>query len=218
MNRTGSMLVLATLTSAALATAASAQLPGIPYGPVETGLGLNVSADYGKPNDEAGGGSAYGLTAGLGFSRFGLSASVGGIKPEGYAGGTEIGIAGRLGMKLLGGGLNPLTIGAQLGVSSVSFESAIPGESVRLTTIMPAAWVRISPPLFPLKPWGQVYYVTGSDIEEEVRFAVGANFNLLLGLGVHAGYDFGDGGSALGVGVHFTFRVPGLGVPGVPGM
>lgn len=218
MNRTGSMLVLATLTSAALVSTASAQLPGIPYGPVETGLGLNVSADYGKPNDEAGGGSAYGLTAGLGFSRFGLSASVGGIKPDGYTAGTEIAMAGRLGMKLFGGGLNPVTVGAQVGVSTVKFESAIPGADTRLTVFMPAAFVRISPPLFPLKPWGQVYYVTGSDVEEEVRFAVGAAFNLLLGFGVHAGYDFGDGGSALGVGAHFTFRVPGLGVPGVPGM
>jgi hypothetical protein len=215
MNRTGSLLVLAAM-SAAVATSASAQLPGIPYGPVETGLGLNVSADYGKPNDEAGGGSAYGLTAGLGFSRFGFSASVGGVKPDGYPS-TEIAMAGRLGMKLFGGGLNPVTVGAQVGVSSVAFE-VIPGTSDRLTVIMPAAFIKVSPPLFPLKPWGQVYYVTGSDVEEEVRFAIGANFNLLLGLGVHAGYDFGDGGNALGVGVHIPFPGPGLGLPGLPGM
>lgn len=215
MIRTGSALFLFAL-AASTATTAAAQLPGIPYGPVETGLGLTVAADYGKPNDEAGGGSAYGLTAGLGFSRFGLSLSAGMVKPDGLTD-AEMAIAGRLGMKLFGGGLNPISVGAQVGVSTVSFP-VTPTTDTRITAIMPGAWVRLSPPLFPLKPFGQVYYITGSDIEEEVRFVVGANFNLLLGLGLHAGYDFGDGGSTLGVGAHFTFRVPGLGVPGVPGM
>jgi hypothetical protein len=91
-----------------------------------------------------------------------------------------------------------------------------------MTAFMPGAFVRLSPPLFPLKPWAQVYYMTGSNVPDpakEVRFAVGADFNLLLGLGLHAGYDWGnEGGSTWGVGAHFTFRVPGLGVPGVPGM
>jgi len=215
MNRTGSMLVLAILAGAAGATTASAQLPGIPYGPVETGLGLTVAADYGKPNDDAGGGSAYGLTAGLGFSRFGFSASAGMYKPEG-ATDSEMGLAARLGMRLFGGGLNPIQIGAQVGVSTISFPVSATADE-RFTAIMPGAFVKLSPPLFPLKPFGQIYYPTG-DVEEELRFVVGANFNLLLGLGLHAAYDYGDSGGILGVGAHFTFRVPGLGVPGVPGM
>lgn len=218
MNRTGSMLVLAILAGAATAGTASAQLPGIPYGPVETGLGLTVAADYGKPNDDAGGGSALGLTAGLGFSRFGFSASVGRWSPDIVTDGA-VSIAGRLGMKLFGGGLNPISVGAQVGVSTVALDFGTLGGEVRSTAILPGAFIKVSPPLFPLKPWANVYYVTGDNTTEEVRFAVGANFNLLLGLGLHAGYDWGnDGGSALGVGAHFTFRVPGLGVPGVPGM
>jgi hypothetical protein len=218
MNRTGS-LVLATLVSLTAATAASAQLPGIPYGPVTTGLGLTVAADYGRPDID--GAKAYGLTAGLGFSRFGISASVGALD-NGFD--SEMSVGARLGMKLFGGGLNPITVGAQLGVASIKSVVATPTpDTVRINMIMPGAFVRLSPPLFPLKPWGQVYYRTGNDLSDEakeVRFVVGADFNLLLGLGVHAGYDFGssDNGNTWGVGAHFTFRVPGLGVPGVPGM
>jgi len=218
MNRTGSMVVLAVVSSVA-AGSATAQLPGIPYGPVQTGLGLSISADYGKPNDDAGGGSAYGVTAGLGFSRFGISASLGAWDPDAV---TDAGIsyAGRLGMKLFGGGLNPLTVGAQVAVSSVSLDfGGVTGDQ-RQTAFLPGVFARINPPLFPLKPWANVYYVTGDNVSfEEVRVAAGLDFNLLLGFGVHAGYDWGnDGGSTLGVGAHFTFRVPGLGVPGVPGM
>lgn len=212
MKRFASVAMAAGLALAA-SSKASAQLPGIPYGPVETGTGISVAADYGKPE---GGGSAYGLTGGIGFSNFGLSASVGAAKPSGLSSQTSMG--GRLGMRLFGGGLNPLTIGAQVGAGTVKV--GVPGSTTRVTAIMPGAFVKVSPPLFPLKPWGQVYYVTGnSSVTKEVRFAVGANFNLLLGLGVHAGYDWGDkGGSTWGVGAHFTFHVPGLGVPGVPGM
>jgi hypothetical protein len=201
------------MAAAVAASTAKAQLPGLPYGPVETGTGISIAADYGKPE---GGGSAYGVTGGIGFSNFGLSASVGALKPSGFSAQTAMGA--RLGMKLFGGGLNPLTVGAQVGVGSVKFTT--PTGSSRSTAIMPGAFVKLSPPLFPLKPWGQVYYVTGnSSVVKEVRFAVGANFNLLLGLGVHAGYDWGDkGGSTWGIGAHFNFHVPGLGVPGVPGM
>lgn len=205
MKRIGQVAVAAVALMAA-ARVASAQLPGIPYGPVETGLGASVAADYGDPQ---GTGKAYGLTGGVGFSRFGISASVGSFNYGGGVSSTTIG--GRFGMKLLGGGLNPISIGAQLGFGSVSTAGT------RTTAIMPAAFVKLSPPLFPLKPFGQVYYVAGSNVIKEVRFTVGANFNLLFGLGVHGGYDWGDkGGKGWGVGAHFNFRLPG--VPMVPGV
>lgn len=216
MKRIGSIAV-ATILMAGTAGAAAAQLPGIPYGPVETGTGISLAADYGKPE---GGGSAYGVTGGIGFSQFGLSASVGAFK-QGSGTGTKANASfgGRLGMKLFGGGLMPVTVGVQVGAGMTKVPTS-PTTTASVTQIMPGAFVRVSPPLFPLKPWGQVYYVTGnSSVVKEVRFAVGANFNLLLGLGIHAGYDWGDkGGSTWGVGAHFSFHVPGLGVPGVPGM
>jgi hypothetical protein len=212
MKRIGSVAVAAVLVSAT-ARMAMAQLPGIPYSPVETGTGISVAADYGSPGSGA---SAYGVTGGLGVSNFGISASVGAAKAgSGLPSQTSFG--GRVGMKLFGGGLNPLTIGVQAGASSVKDLSGL--TTSRTTVFLPAAFVRVSPPLFPLKPWGVVYYTAGnSSVKKEVRFTVGANFNLLLGLGVHGGYDWGDSGHTWGVGAHFNFHVPGLGVPGVPGM
>jgi hypothetical protein len=210
MKRFASVAMAAALFAAATSPA-MAQLPGIPYTPVETGTGISLAADYGKPQ----GGSAYGITGGIGFSSFGLSASVGGLKPTGGSYTTAMGA--RLGMKLFGGGLNPLTVGAQVGVGSIKITGL--GGSTRTTAILPGAFVKLSPPLFPLKPFGLVYYQTGNNgIAKEVRFTVGANFNLLLGLGLHAGYDWGDSSHGWGVGAHFNFHVPGLGVPGVPGM
>ena len=209
MKRMGQVAVAA-VALVASAKVAAAQLPGIPYSPVETGTGISVAADYGDPQ---GTGKAYGLTAGIGFSRFGLSVSAGALDSGGVIG-SATSFGGRLGMKLLGGGLNPISVGAQVGANSTE---AIAGGS-RTTVIMPGIWVRVSPPLFPLKPWGQVYYATGNNsFVDEVRFSVGANFNLLFGLGVHAGYDWGNkGGKGWGVGAHFNFRLPG--VPMVPGV
>lgn len=217
MKRFG-MTALAAMAALTTVQAAQAQLPGIPYQPVNTGLGLNIAGDYGKSN-VSGSGSALGLTAGIGVSNLGLQASVGTITPV-SGGSSNTTFAGAAGLKLFGGGLTPVEIGAQLGASHQS----VSGTSTN--TIEPAAWVKVSPPLFPLKPWGQVYYVAGScgtgcTFPTDTRVTVGANFNLLLGLGVHAGYDFGTkSGDAnyWGIGAHINIRVPSLGVPGVPGM
>jgi len=205
MKRIGHIAVAA-VALMATARVVVAQLPGIPYMPVETGLGASVAADYGDPQGAT---KAYGLTGGVGFSRFGISASVGSLNGAGTSVTT---VGGRLGMKLLGGGLNPISIGAQVGFRSASIAGTRP------TTIMPAAFVKLSPPLFPLKPFGVVYYTAGnSSVIKEARFTVGANFNLLFGLGIHGGYDWGDKGpKGWGVGAHLNFRLPG--VPMVPGV
>jgi hypothetical protein len=219
MNRYARIALAAAVAAAGTAHAASAQLPVIPYGPVNTGLGINVSADYGKPT--SGGGSAWGVSAGLGLSRLGISASFGGFTPN--SGSSQTAFAGMAGLKLFGGGLTPVEIGAQVGANHVGSFTAGSLTTPSTTNVMPAAWVKVSPPLFPLKPWAQVYdqisnQLNASGKKSELRFAVGANFNLLLGLGVHAGYDFGTGtGSAKswGIGAHMNFRVPSLGVPGM---
>lgn len=216
MKRLASLAVAAALTAAG--SRAMAQLPGIPYQPVETGTGISIAADYGKPSDSLGGGSAYGLTGGLGLGRIGVSASVGAMKPKGNGATSQTSFGGRAGLKLIGGGLVPLQVGVQVGASSIKVANPL-GGSVTSTLVLPGAYVKVSPPLFPLKPFGMVYYRTGScgsgcSIDKEARFTIGANFNLLLGLGVHAAFDTGKSGHVWGVGAHFNFRVPGL--PGVP--
>lgn len=220
MNRYARIALAAAAAAAGTVHAASAQLPVIPYGPVETGLGINVAANYAKQTGSAPTLSAWGVSAGLGLSRLGISASFGGLT----GGGTSLTtFGGMAGLKLFGGGLTPVEIGAQVGANVIGSTATVSST----TNILPGAWVKISPPLFPLKPWAQVYDLISNQVlnptvsatkKSEVRFAVGANFNLLLGLGVHAGYDFGSGtGSAKswGIGAHMNFRVPSLGVPGM---
>lgn len=201
MKRIGAIAVVAVALTAA-ANTAEAQLIGIPNYPVETGTAIHVQADYAKPE---GGGSAYGVMGGVGFSRFGLRAAVGGIDDGGNS---EVSYGGTIGMRLIGGGLNPFSIGAQVGASQV--DVPLVGKS---TVVWPGVYARFNPPLFPIKPFGQVYYQTGDNVTDEVRFMAGANLNLLLGFGFHGAYDWGDSGHTWGVGAHFTFRLPG--VPGI---
>lgn len=202
MKRIGAIAVAAVALTA-VAPRAQAQLIGIPNYPVETGTGIFVSADYAKPE---GGGSAYGVMGGVGFSRFGVRGAVGAFE---NGGNSDVSYGGSIGMRLIGGGLNPLQVGAQVGASQIEFAGA------KSTVVWPGAYVKFSPPLFPIKPFGQVYYQTGDNVTDEVRFVVGANFNLLLGFGLHGAYDWGDSAHTWGVGAHFTFRLPGMGVPGV---
>src|SRR5262249_8167353 len=100
---------LAALAAITTVPVAKAQLPGIPYYPVNTGLGINVAADYGKPTGAGTAGHGWGLTGGLGLSSFGLSASFGGSDA---GAGSQTTFAGAVGMKLFGGGLTPVQIGA----------------------------------------------------------------------------------------------------------
>ena len=209
MNRFGAIAVSAIALMAAARTG-QAQSLGIPQRPVSTGAGIYLEADYADM-----GNSTYGLSGGLGIGRFGFMASYGVID----AGGTLGDVAsygGRVGMRLFGGGLSPVTVGAQVGAISTEDISPTGGSQTR---ILPGAFVKAGLPLLPLKGFGQVYYVTGSDLassEEEVRFTIGANLNLLLGFGLHAAYDWGDSSDGWGIGAHFTFRLPG--VPVVPGV
>jgi len=216
MKRFGQAAVAA-VALMATARVASAQLSGIPYAPVEVGTGISVAVDYAKPSSDLGGGTAYGLTGGVGFGRFGLSASFGAQDPSAFSKSTSVG--GRIGMRLFGGGLNPLSVGLQVGGSStqnIGVNST--GGATTATYVAPGAWAKVNLPL--IKPWGQVYYTTGNNrpswSKDEVRFAVGVNFNLLLGLGVHGAYDWGNTGGGWGIGAHFNFRLPG--VPLVPGV
>lgn len=188
------------LLGAAVRPAAAQILSGVPLGVAPSGTGIVLGLDYGSPE---GGAAAYGLTGGIGFSRFGVAASVGSLDPDNLENATNYGAMA--GMRLFGGGLNPLQIGAQAGVLSMDLSGS------NLTAYNVGANVRFNPPLFPLKPWGVVYYAMGDDnVDDEARISVGVDFNLVLGLGVHAAYDWGDSGSTWGIGAHFKFGVPGM--------
>jgi hypothetical protein len=178
-----------------VAQVARAQVVGLPFYPTPTGLGVMASADYADPQDA---GTVKVLRAGAGFGPFGATAVAGrATDPDRDVYGATAA------MRVFGGGLVPVSLSAQVGLGT--WKS---GDST--VTYLPVGVVaRLSLPLFPLKPFAVGYYTLGSNIgDSEVRVTVGADFNLLFGLGMHAAYDYGDSGKGWAVGAHFNFRFP----------
>ncbi len=221
--------VAAVLPLAALATAAQAQLAGIPiyYNP-KGGTGLGVAANVGFPNSDAGGGTAYGVTGSFGAGPVTLSAMVGAWKATKQAAGyswpsaqTTFGAAGSY--RLFGGGMLPIAIAAQVGYGVIKYPSVTtplgPTPSFTQTTIPVGVGISVDPPLFPLKPWiaPRMDFVSGGgSSSSNFRVSAGVNFNLVLGLGVHAAVDFGQqkvGSTTVNpfiwsLGAHFNFHMP----------
>lgn len=192
-----SKVLAAVAALAVMAHVAGAQVaPGMPFYPTATGLGVTASADYANPDWS---GTTTALTGGAGFGPFGASVTVGrhGESDKFTTYGATVA------MKLFGGGLTPITIGVQAGATRFD-------NGVDVVTIVPVGVVaRASLPLFPIKPWVVGYYRKAQNgPADEVRVTLGASFNFLFGLGVHAAYDYGDSGNSWGVGAHFNFRLP----------
>ncbi len=200
--------ILATVLVLALAaTAARAQLPGLPFYPTPTGMGVMAAADYAHPGSSQ---SLMAVRGGVGFGPFGVTAAVGQYKYTGFN--ANITYGATVAMKLFGGGLMPVSISAQAGASQVKTPS-LPIIGSSTTTYVPVGVaVRANLPLFPLKPFAVGYYTLGnSDVLKEFRATIGADFNVLMGLGVHAAYDMGTGTgtqNGWGIGAHFNFRLP----------
>jgi len=215
MRRIGKVMVAAALPLVAGATAARAQLSGIPvYFNPRGGTGIGVSADLGFPNSDAGGGTAYGVAGSFGAGPVTLTGLVGAWKGTGF-GSAQTSFGADIAYRLFGGGLLPVAVGVQAGYGSIKN----PISSATISTIPGGIGLSVNPPLFPLKPWvaPRVDFVSGGGTSKGYfRVSAGVNFNLLLGLGVHAAVDWGQTkvGTAtlspliLGVGAHFNFHVP----------
>lgn len=178
------------------AQVARAQILGLPFYPTPTGTGVMAAAEYAHPGESQ---TVLAVRGGVGFGPFGATAAVGQYKVSG--GGSETMYGGTVAMKLFGGGLLPVSIAAQAGVGQVK----LGGTTV--TSMPVGAVVRANLPLFPLKPFAVGYYMLGSHVKKEFRVSLGADFNVLLGLGIHAAYDMGTA-NVWGVGAHFNFRLP----------
>jgi hypothetical protein len=177
------------------ANVARAQVLGLPFYPTPTGLGVMASADYADPLDA---GTVMVLRGGAGFGPFGVTAVAGRASNPDYNvyGATAA-------MRVFGGGLVPVSLSAQVGMGTWK------SEDTTRTYLPVGVAARLSVPLFPLKPFAVGYYTLGSNIgDSEVRVTIGADFNLLFGLGMHAAYDYGDSDKGWAVGAHFNFRLP----------
>ncbi len=225
MRRIARVAIALAVPMVALATALEAQLAGIPvyYNP-RGGTGIGVAANIGVPNKDAGGGTAYGVSASLGTGPVTLSGMVGAWKASDYGwAGAQPTFGGSLSYRILGGGLLPIAVAAQGGFGVVKAPATCLSQCFSQTWIPVGIGVSFDPPLFPIKPWiaPRLDFVSGAgSSKSSFRVSAGANFNLLLGLGLHAAVDFGQSKITTGtttttvnpfiwsVGAHFNFHMP----------
>jgi hypothetical protein len=211
------LVTSATLILALTGTAA-AQNPGLPVINSGVSTGLTLSGDVGFPSDDAGGGTAFGVTGKVGLGPLGVSASVSRWKPDGASeGNTSLG--GTVNLKLFGGPLIPFAVTAQAGasrtkVSDVSLYHIPIG--VSFSARIPTTVIGVKPWVAPRIDIARVSGIPGVDAqtESDFGFSAGVELNLLSGLGFHAAYDYvkRDGGSEtiFGVGLHYGLNIPGL--------
>jgi len=206
------------------ASPAGAQNPGLPVYNFGVPRGIGLYGDVGFPNDQAGGGTVYGVTGRAGFGPIGATATLSSFNQDGPGGG-DVSVGGTLNYKLLGGPLVPLSVTLQGGISYLKLgEGFLPGEEVnayRFPVGLGFALV-IPNPVLAIHPWlaprvDISYQKAGGRSNTETNFGLsgGLELNLLNGFGVHAAYDrvfakdVADP-ATFGVGAHYTFRVPGL--------
>jgi hypothetical protein len=218
-------VVALALAFAAGASSASAQNPGLPVYNIGVPKGIGIYGDVGFPNAAAGKGTAYGLTGRVGFGALGVTATLSALDPEGSAG-SDMSVGGTLNYKLLGGPLVPLSVTLQAGISYAKpGEGLLPDEEVTayhypiglgFALVIPNPALAIHPWLAPRVDISRTSTnATGSTTETNFGLSGGLELNLLNGFGVQAAYDRvflqnGDDPDTIGVGAHFSFRLPGL--------
>lgn len=206
-----------------------AQNPGLPVYNQGVPRGIALYGDVGFPNDEAGGGLAYGASLRAGFGPIGATGTLSALNPDGPAG-ADVAVGGTLNYKLLGGPLVPLSVTLQAGVSY-----AKPGRDVPLPGIpgiseftlyhvpIGIGFALVIPnPVLSIHPWlaprvDIAYAKAGGASNTETNFGLsgGLELNLLNGFGLQAAYDrvfakdVADP-ATFGLGAHYAFRVPGL--------
>lgn len=214
MTRIARITAAAAIPLAALATAAQAQLAGIPvYYDPRGGTGVGVAANIGFPDNNAGGGTAYGVSGSFGTGPVTLTAMVGERKGTSYTS-TQTTFGANISYRLFGGGILPVAVAVQAGYGSYKNALPAPFPQNTISTIPVGVGISFNPPLFPLKPWiaPRMDFISGGGSStSQFMVSGGVNFNLLLGLGVHAAVDYKPSSPTsmiVGVGAHFNFHVP----------
>jgi hypothetical protein len=206
------------------AESAQAQVRGIPVYNAGVPRGVGIYGDVGFSNDEAGGGTGYGVTGRAGFGPFGATAILSSYNSDGPSD-ADLSVGATLNYRVFGGPLVPLAVTLQGGIGYAKPEAgALPDEDVtELRFPVGVGFALTIPnPVLAIKPWlaprVDIVRVSGDgfDAETESEFGLsgGIELNTLGGFGVHATYDaiFAEGGTpgVFGIGAHYTFRVPGL--------
>jgi len=207
--------VFCLIALAAGATApAVAQLFGMPvWNSPKGGTGITLSGDYGKPNNNAGSGSAIGARGTVGLGTLSLTAGLSSYNPPGAAN-TAMSLGGNAAFRVIGGALLPVNLNLLVGGARTTSDS-----SPSLTTIvagagasvsMPTPGISIEPYLSLTNRWYKASGISGT--ESNFGWTIGANLSLGM-IGAHIAYDSegrggGTTGGILGIGAHVALRVP----------
>jgi len=217
----GAIVVVAALAGGA--PPAEAQVRGIPVYNAGVPRGIGGDGDLGFPNDEAGGGRAYGLTGRVGAGVIGFSGTLASYDPEGAD--ASVAVGATINYRMFGGPLVPLAVTFQGGIGYFAPDTDSPFDFADSELHFPVGVgfaLTIPNPALAIRPWlaprldVTTRKVEGGDSDTDADFGLsgGIELNTLGGFGVHASYDaiFADGRTpgVFGIGAHYTFRVPGL--------
>ena len=220
-HRVRAFVVLALVVAA---SPARAQNPGLPVYNMGVPRGIGLYGDVGFPNDAAGGGTVYGVTGRAGFGPLGVTATLSSYDSDAPGAG-DASVGGTLNYKLLGGPLVPLSVTLQGGVSYFKpGQGLLPTDDVKayhfpigigFALVIPNPVLSIHPWLAPRVDITRQSADDNADTSTNFGLSGGIELNLLNGFGVQAAYDRvfsdeSDDPSTFGIGVHYTFRVPGL--------
>ncbi len=169
----------------------SAQVRGLPVVNNGVPVGIQVAADVGFANDDAGKGTTIGASAGIGVGFFGVGGQVARYSPKTGDAVTATGLSAS--MRLLGGPLVPFRIMMMGGVAHWSVNSTV-GSSVGVTHVPVSIGLAatIPNPAFSIKPWiaPRLDY-TRSGGAGDTRFGLSAGIDLAMlnGLSIRGAYD-----------------------------
>jgi len=206
-----------TLGLALLATPAAAQWLGEPaWNNPKAGTGFTISGDYTRPNNDAGGGNAFGGRVTLGAGTFTLTGGVSSWKAD-LVSQRITTFGGTAAFRLIGGSLIPVAVNLQFGgghsLEITSSTVAAPVQTmlfsaVGLSVPLPTPVVSVEPYVSPGIRYH--HYANGAPNETNFGWVIGANLGFGP-IGIHLAYDsekFDDGTrhGVLGVGGNLGLR------------
>ena len=243
MKRHFALMASMVLSAAVFAQPAKAQMNGFPvYFNPRGGSGLMLAVDYGRGvNDDAGKNNSFAGRASLGIGPFSVGGGIGASNLGGTSGDSyELQYMGNAALRIIGGGLMPVSLSLQAGIGILDISDL--NSKFLSFPVGLGLGINVPTPGFSFDPWiAGRYTIHRNEIgtmeafnQNAWGFSAGADFNFLMGLGLHISADWesipevttaapftglASQPFVFGVGLHYVFTIPGLpGVPIVPGV
>ncbi|MGH7605987.1 MAG: hypothetical protein ACREME_01490 [Gemmatimonadales bacterium] len=197
-------------------TPAAAQLSGMPvWNSPKGGTGVTISGDYASNNDDAGGGSAFGVRASLGLANLTLGAGVASYDSDVLTD-KVTSFGATAGFRIIGGSLIPVALNLQVGVGRTG-EFDTGADTAATTTLTGALGLAVSVPtpgvsIEPYLSLGMRSRSRSGESDSNFGWTLGANANFGM-FGLHLAYDSeslggGQTSGILGIGAHVALRAP----------